>query len=148
MCGLKSVRGCKGGGRPGSGGSWFRKGLVVFQFVLSIVLIISTILISRQVRLMQTANLGYDRENLVYIPIEGDLSAKLDVFRTQAAQLPGINGLSLLSENPTEMNNGILSIGWTGKDPNEHIRFIHDAVGPDFIKTMKLQMLQGRRISP
>ncbi|HEX9509802.1 MAG TPA: ABC transporter permease [Puia sp.] len=145
---LNPVTVFKGGWRPGSGGSWFRKGLVVFQFVLSIVLIISTILISRQVRFMQTANLGYDRENLVYIPIEGDLSAKLDVFRTQAAQLPGINGLSLLSENPTEMNNGILSIGWTGKDPNEHIRFIHDAVGPDFIKTMKLQMLQGRDFSP
>jgi hypothetical protein len=42
------------------------------------------------------------------------------------------------------MNNGTLSTGWEGKDPNEHVRFIHDAIGPDFMKTMNLQMVAGR----
>ncbi len=64
----------KGTLKSGTGAVWFRKGLVVFQFVLSIVLIISTILISRQIHFVQTANLGYNRENLLYIPIEGNLS--------------------------------------------------------------------------
>jgi putative ABC transport system permease protein len=145
---LNPVTVFKGARLSGGGGVWFRKGLVVFQFVLSIVLIISTISISRQIRFMQQANLGYDRENLLYIPIEGDLSAKLDVFKTEAARLPGVRGISLFSESPTEMNNGTLSFGWTGKAPDEHIRFIHDEVGPDFMKTMKLQMAQGRDFSP
>jgi ABC-type antimicrobial peptide transport system permease subunit len=144
---LNPVTVFKGTWRPGSGSALFRKGLVVFQFVLSIVLIISTILITRQVRFMQTANLGYDRENLLYIPIEGELGSKLDVFMTSAAQLPGITGLSQLSENPTEMNNGTLSFSWTGKDPNQRIRFIQDAIGPDFMKTMKLQLVAGRDFS-
>jgi ABC-type antimicrobial peptide transport system permease subunit len=121
----------------------FRKSLVVFQFVLSTILIISTILISRQIQYVRTASLGYNRENLLYIPIEGKLTDKLDVFNTEAAGLPGVLNLSELTENPTEMNNGTLSVGWTGKDPNEHVRFIHDAIGPDFMQTMKLQMVAG-----
>ena len=117
---------------------------MVFQFVLSIVLIISTILISRQIYFVQQANIGYNRENLLYIPIEGELTNKLDVFNTVAASLPGVKNVSELTEAPTEMNNGTLSVGWLGKDPNETVRFIHDAVGPDFFRTMKLQLVAGK----
>ena len=79
----------KGSLKSGTRAVWFRKGLVVFQFVLSIVLIISTILISRQIHFVQTASLGYNRQNLLYIPIEGNLGAKLDVFQYQRAQTAG-----------------------------------------------------------
>ena len=133
----------KGAVKYGQRAVWFRKGLVVFQFVLSIVLIISTILISRQIHYVQTASLGYNRENLLYIPIEGNLTDKLTVFNDKALSLPGVMNVSELTENPTEMNNGTLSVGWLGKDPNEHIRFIHDAIGPDFMRTMKLNMVAG-----
>jgi putative ABC transport system permease protein len=138
------IQSLKGPLKTGTRSVWFRKGLVVFQFVLSIVLIISTIIISRQIHYVQTANIGYNRENLVYIPIEGTLPDKLSVFHNEAIKLPGVLGISYLSDNPTEMNNGTLTIGWTGKDPNEHIRFIHEAIGPDFMKTMKLQFVAGK----
>ncbi len=46
---------------------------------------------------MRNAHLGYDRENLLYIPINGDLGKNLDVFRTEAAQLPGVARLSACS---------------------------------------------------
>lgn len=122
----------------------FRQGLVVFQFVLSIVLILSTILISRQIDFMKNARLGYDRENLLYIPVEGDLRKKMDVFRTEAGTLPGVQSLTMLSSSPTVMNDGILSLSWDGKDPSEHDRFIHEAIGPDFLKTMKIALTAGR----
>jgi len=134
----------KGTLKSGTGAVWFRKGLVVFQFVLSIVLIISTILISRQIHYVQTANIGYNRENLLYIPVEGTLLNKLAVFKTEALKLDGVLNVTELTEAPTVMNNGTLSTGWQGKDPNEHVRFIHDAIGPDFMKTMNLQMVAGR----
>jgi putative ABC transport system permease protein len=134
----------KGTLKSGTGAVWFRKGLVVFQFVLSIVLIISTILISRQIYFVQQASIGYNRENLLYIPIEGELTNKLDVFNAEAVSLPGVMNVSELTEAPTEMNNGTLSVGWLGKDPNETVRFIHDAVGPDFFRTMKLQLVAGK----
>jgi hypothetical protein len=56
-----------------TGSAWFREGLVVFQFILSVALIVGTIVISKQVNYIQTKNLGFDRENLIYIPMEGDL---------------------------------------------------------------------------
>jgi hypothetical protein len=131
------------------GDARFRQGLVVFQFVLSIVLILSTLLISRQINYLQTARLGYDRENLLYIPIEGDLGAKLDVFAAGLKRLPGVQGMSFISSgNPTAMNDGTLSLDWTGKDPNDHVRFIHENIGPDYMKTMKLQLVAGRDFSP
>jgi putative ABC transport system permease protein len=130
------------------GDSRFRQGLVVFQFVLSIVLILSTLLISRQINYLQTARLGYDRENLLYIPIEGDLGTKLETFAAEVGRMPGVKGMSFItSGNPTYMNSGTLSIGWPGKDPNDHIRFIREAIGPDFIKTMNLQLVAGRDFS-
>ena len=131
------------------GDALFRQGLVIFQFVLSIVLILSTLLISRQINYLQTARLGYDRENLLYIPIEGDLGAKLNVFAAEVKRLQGVQGMSYVSSgNPTYMNDGSLSIGWTGKDPNDHVRFIHEQIGPDYMKIMKLQLVAGRDFSP
>lgn len=122
----------------------FRQGLVVFQLVLSIILILSTILITRQIDFMKNARLGYDRENLLYIPIEGELGRKLDVFRTEAGVLPGVQDISMLSSSPTVMNDGILSLSWDGKDPNEHDRFIHESIGPGFLRTMKIALVAGR----
>jgi len=122
----------------------FRQGLVVFQFVLSIILILSTILITRQIDFMKNARLGYDRENLLYIPIEGDLGKKLDVFRTEANALPGIQNVTMLSSSPTVMTDGILSLNWDGKDPAEHDRFIQESIGPGFLKTMKIALSAGR----
>jgi putative ABC transport system permease protein len=144
LSGFSPIQVLKGTMKSGPRGVFFRKALVVFQFTLSIVLIISTILISRQIYYVQNASTGYNRENLLYIPIEGTLPEKLDVFKTEALKLPGIKNITELTEAPTEMNNGTLSIGWEGKDPNEHVRFIHDAIGPDFMKTMELTMAQGR----
>jgi hypothetical protein len=112
------------------------------------VFILSTILISRQIRFLQNADTGYDRENLVYIPIEGQLASRLDVFTTAAGRIPGISGITMLSDNPTQMDNGNLSIGWPGKDPDEHERFIGDGIGPGYMKTMKIRLLAGRDFSP
>ena len=138
----------KGGAlKAGPGALWFRKGLVVFQFVLSIVLIISTILISRQVRYVQDANLGYDRENLLYIPIEGALLTRTDIFTMKALHLPGIEAISQVSESPTELSNGTIGVNWPGKNPNARPMFTNLAAGYDFIKTMKLDLAGGRDFS-
>jgi putative ABC transport system permease protein len=127
--------------------AWFRKGLVVFQFALSIVLIISMIVISKQVTYIQNANLGYDKENLIYIPIEGELMTKYKLFKQEASSLPGINLVSRISQTPTEIDNGTYGVDWDGKDENTKPMFTNAAVGYDFVKTMKLTVLDGRDFS-
>jgi putative ABC transport system permease protein len=128
--------------------AWFRKGLVVFQFVLSIVLIIGTIVVSGQVNYVQSINLGYDRENLVYIPLEGDLPGKYKVFKEAALRLPGIGEVSRISQQPTDIENGTGGVDWDGKDPNNTVMFTNTSAGYDLVKSMGLQMVAGRDFSP
>ena len=126
---------------------FFSKGLVVFQFTLSIILIVGTIVIYKQLHYIQTKNLGYDRENLVYIPIEGDLVKNYAAFKEDAGKMPGILSVSKMRNSPTVIEHHTGSISWPGKDPNLAISFADGVVGYDFVKTMKLQITDGRDFS-
>lgn len=141
------VKVLKGTLKLDAGAVWFRKGLVVMQFILSSVLIIATIVVSKQINFIQTRNLGYDREDLVYIPIEGDLGAKYDIFKNEAMSMPGIKSVSQMSNNPTFIDNSTIGVTWEGKDPNNTVAFPNIAVGYNFVHTLKLKMLAGRDFS-
>ena len=125
----------------------FRKGLVVFQFVLSIVLIIGTIVVSRQVNYIQTKNLGYSRENLIYIPQEGELGKNYNVFKQEALKITGVKSISRTEQAPTNITSTTWGVDWDGKDPNAKPTFGDAGVGYDFVKTMDLKILQGRDFS-
>ena len=144
---FRPVRVLKGSLRFAGSAVWFRKGLVVFQFMLSIILIVGTIVVGRQVNFIQTANLGYDRENLLYVPIEGDLIDNYALFKNQVIKLPGIKNVSRITVEPTQIENGTGGLDWEGKDPNADIDFAQAAVGYDFTKTMQLQLIEGRDFS-
>ncbi len=144
---FQPIRVLKGGLKFSAGVAWFRKGLVVFQFILSIVLIIGTIVVSGQVDYVRKINLGYDRENLIYIPLEGDLTGKYHLFKERASQLPGVGGISRVSQTPTDLNNGTGGVEWDGKDPNSKPMFTNTSAGYDFVKTLKLQLVDGRDFS-
>ena len=144
---FRPVRVLKGLPKFSSSALWFRKGLVVFQFTLSIILIIGTIVVSKQVNYIQTTNLGYEKENLLYISLEGDLGAKYKLFKSQGLKMSGIQNVTKITDGPTRINNGTTGVQWNGKDPNLKIDFAHAAIGYDFIKTMHLQLAQGRDFS-
>jgi len=144
---LNPVRVLKGSLKFNWGAIFFRKALVVFQFTLSIILIVGMIVIYRQMDYVQTKNLGYDRENLVYIPIEGDLVKKYDVFKEEAGKMPGIITISKMRNSPTVIEHHTNSIGWPGKDPNLNVSFADAVVGYDFVKTMNLKLKEGRDFS-
>jgi ABC-type antimicrobial peptide transport system permease subunit len=141
------IRAFKGSIKFGKGALVFRKGLVVFQFALSIVLIVGTIVITRQVQFIQSAHLGYDRENLIYVSLEGDLPAKYKVLKEQAMASPGIQLVSRITAYPTRILNGTGGVVWEGKDPNAMLQFTQAAIGYDFMKTMKIEMAAGRDFS-
>jgi putative ABC transport system permease protein len=147
LSGFNPLRVLKGSLKFTSGALWFRKGLVVFQFALSIIMIIGTIVISKQVDYTQSINLGYNRENLIYIPFEGDLTAKYALFKNQALRMPGVKEITRMSQNPTRINNGTTGVDWEGKNSNANIDFAHVAVGYDFMKTMHTRMAEGRDFS-
>ncbi len=147
---LQPIRTLKGIFRFTTGAIWFRKGLTIFQFVLSIVFLIATIVIVRQTRYVQNTNLGYDRDNLIYIRIEGPLS-KMDnyrLFKQRASVMPGIKIIDRSTETPHSMDFEVDdAINWEGKGKNDHVGFKPASVGLDFIQLMNLQTVKGRPFS-
>jgi putative ABC transport system permease protein len=141
------VKVLKGSLKFSYGATLFRKGLVIFQFVLSILLIIGTLLISKQIKYIQTKNLGYEKENLINIPLEGDLANHYKLFKEEALKMSGIRSVTLMSGSPTELDNGTGGVEWDGKDPNSKPMFTQAAIGYDFAKTLTLKMEKGRDFS-
>ncbi|HLY72024.1 MAG TPA: FtsX-like permease family protein, partial [Puia sp.] len=147
---LKPVRILKGKIHFTRGAVFFRQSLTVFQFVLSIFLIVSTIVISRQVNYIQNTHLGYDRENLIYIRIEGELSdpKKYLLFKNEASKMPGISMIDRSTETPHAMDFIVDdAINWEGKQKNDHVGFAPASVGFDFVKLMNLKIARGRDFS-
>lgn len=145
---FQPIRVLKGSLKFSGGAVWFRRGLVVFQFLLSIVLIIGTIVIANQVSYVRTMNLGFDRENLVYIPLEGDLTGKYKTFKQEALRLPGVSDVSRITQTPTQIENGTGGVDWDGKDPNVLPMFTQASVGYDMARTLRLKFVAGRDFSP
>ena len=133
----------KGGLKLGRGNLLFRKGLVVFQFVVSIVLIVGTIVVSKQVNYIRTKDLGYDKDNLLYLPLEGDLNGKYDLLKQEMMKLPGVKDVSHIGDPPTNIGSATWGIDWEGKDPQSKPTFGDEEVAYDFARTMNIQVLQG-----
>jgi putative ABC transport system permease protein len=132
----------------GAGAWWLRKGLTIFQFALSIVMIIGMMMIAKQVNYLQTADSGYNRENLIYIPLDGDLPGQYKLLKQEASKITGVQSISAISQVPTAIQNETTGVEWDGKDPNTKPGFTRAAVDYDFVKGMKLQLKEGRDFSP
>ena len=142
------VKVLKGTIRLTTGTSLLRKGLITFQFVLSIGLIIGTIIISRQVRFIQAMNLGFDRENLVTIPLEGALINQYSLFKQELKKMPGIQQVTEISQSPVQTDNfWIDDITWENKDPQSHQVFAIINSEYDLVQTMHLELKEGREFS-
>ncbi|HEY8955441.1 ABC transporter permease [Chitinophaga sp.] len=144
---FEAVKVLKGTLRPEKNERVFRKGLVVFQFVLSTLLFIGAITISRQVEYIQTKNLGYDREHIINIPLEGALIPHYDYFKETAQQLPGVKLVSAMNGSPVGFNSNQDGILWEGKDPSYRPTITVGTVGYDYVNTMGLQVIRGRDFS-
>lgn len=147
---LHPIRTLKGVVHFSQGAVRFRKSLTVFQFVLSILLIIATIVIVRQVSYVQHTHLGYDRENLVYIRIEGALANKNSylLFKDRALGMPGIAMVDRSTETPHAMGFLVTDpVNWEGKEKNASVGFKPASVGFDFVRLMHLQLAEGRDFS-
>ena len=144
---FKPITVLKGGSKLAFGLGWFRKGLVVFQFVLSIIFIVGMIIISNQVNYIQTKSLGYHKNNLIYMPLSGNLGTHFNLFKNEALKLSGITEISEMSQRPVEIENTTSGVEWEGKLPNTRPNFTQVSVGYDFIKTMQAQIVLGRDFS-
>jgi len=127
----------------------FRKGLVVFQFAMSILLIIGTVVIYRQLHYIQNKNIGLERENLMYFRIEGNLAKTYPTFKTELLQLPGVAQVTASSQNPLSVGTSTSGgVEWDGKTEEDDILFSIISADYDFLETMGMELAQGRGYDP
>ncbi len=136
----------KGFTNAGAGPTLFRRTLVVFQFSLSIFLIVGMLVVSAQMRYLRTKHLGLDRENVLYIPLEGALeqSPKSDLFRQEILRQPAVVSATLTNQLPVKVQNGTTDLRWPGKEPKQLVEVSTMNVGSNFIKTMNIDLVGGR----
>ena len=127
-----------------SGATYFRKALVVFQFALSIILILGMIVIYRQIDFIHNKNLGFAKEDLLYMPLEGELQKTYPTFKEQLLKQPGIKSVTSAQSSPLEVGSSTYGVRWPGKDTTKLILFSSNPVTYDYIKTMGIQMAAGR----
>jgi ABC-type antimicrobial peptide transport system permease subunit len=141
---FKPVQVLKGQLKSGTGAFMFRKVLVVTQFFLSILGIISTIVVYRQMNFMQNRDIGFDRDNVFYVWMDGDVNPKFDTFRERLLQSAGVESVTASTQLPIDIGNSTYGLQWEGMDPNSRILFSNLDVDFDFIQTMKMTMVEGR----
>jgi putative ABC transport system permease protein len=147
LSGFKPVSILKGLLKTSWGDSWVRKGLVVFQFFLSMLLIVSVVLIYQQIQFIQTKNLGFNKDNIIRITNEGKLRKDPETFLNEVRRMPGVVYAAGMSGDLVGSHGGGGGIEWEGKDPNEGIEFSGLYAGNDLIEMLGLQMVDGKPFS-
>jgi putative ABC transport system permease protein len=134
----------KGQMKSGTGASRFRKILVVTQFSLSIILIISTLVVFKQLSFIKSKDIGMERKNVVYMWMNGDMKKHGDAIREELMSDPSVEVASLSSANPIDFGNSTSGLEWEGKDPNQKILFSNFSVDYNFIQSLGMNMKSGR----
>ena len=144
---FKPVKVLKGVFKGGSSALPIRKVLVVAQFTIAIFLITATICIYRQMRYAEDRPIGYNKDNLVEINIEGDLATKYDAFVDELKNTGAITSATRLSMNITANGNNTWGVDWPGKSPNQKVLVDIFNVGYDFTETTGVKLIAGREFS-
>ena len=100
-----------------------RKGLVVFQFTLSSVLIVAVIIIYQQIQFIQAVNPGFNKDNVIRIDAEGRIAGTEQTFANELKNIPGVVNASYTFANIIGHTFGDYGLDWTGKGPDEKVYF-------------------------
>jgi putative ABC transport system permease protein len=124
-------------------GTALRKGLVIFQFTLSIGIIFSTLVVHKQMKYIQSRNLGYDKDQILVIPLNKDLRQNYEGFRNELLKYPGIENTTTSSWVPTR-GSGHLSFRFEGYE--ENLSQVVYGIDKEFISTYGLKISAGKSI--
>ena len=125
-----------------------RKSLVVFQFTISIALIISTILVYQQVQHIKTRDLGYEKENLINMEVVGNMQKNFSAIRQDLMNTGVVQNVALCNDESLYTSDNGTDYSWEGKDPNSVILVSYRAISPEYISTMGMHILEGRDFRP
>jgi hypothetical protein len=140
----------KGFTLSGSSSLSVRKGLVIFQFVFAACLIVCTIVIYQQLNYIKNKPIGYNKNNLVEIPIQGNLKtpAKREILKDQLLKSGAVISVTNFSQRLTGGGNNGYDVRWPGKNLNDKILINFRFTNYDLVKTTAMELAAGRDFSP
>lgn len=145
---FKPVEVLKGKLNTSFGELWIRKGLVVFQFSISLLLIIAVAIVYMQMNFVQSKNLGYAKDNFVSFERQGKLNQSLESFLAEVKNIPGVVHASSVSENITNIKSTSSGHSWEGQLAGDaEIEFSGINVNFAFFETLGLDIKEGRQFS-
>jgi putative ABC transport system permease protein len=146
LSGFNTATVLKGKLNSSLGELWARKGLVLFQFTLSVILIVCVMVVYRQIEFVLNKNLGYERENVIYFEIEGKIKENLETFLRESEKIPGVSAASSISQSTVGGGN-TTELGWEGMDPNVKIPIAIRPVNYGVIEMLGMTIKEGRSFS-
>ncbi len=144
---LKPVRAIREQTDQRTGSGLLRRILVVFQFTLAVILITGAMVASRQLTYMRSADLGYNKFNLVHIALRGNLSQEYEMLKESFQTNPGVLSATASMQPPYRIGSNSSGINWDGKDPEQDVLVSFTGVHHNFTETMDITLQSGRDFS-
>ena len=144
---FKPAKVLKGKLKSMGGNLIFRNTLVVTQFIVSIILLVGTTVVYKQLHFIKDMNLGFEKRNLVYVPMSGELWNKQDAIRSELKANPLTSDYSIVSDLPTDLVTGSVDVHWEGKDPKNQVVIPSMQVDENFTRVFQTKILSGRSFS-
>jgi len=133
--------------RPGRDLS-FRRGLIIFQFVITTVMIITSITIFQQLQYISSKNTGMERDNVILMNLGDVKQSERASFKQEMLSMPGIASMAYCNYSPTSVNTTNYGINWNGKTAETEVGFAEWGITPDIIPLMGMEIVSGRNFNP
>jgi len=128
--------------------SKFRQGLIVFQFVIPVVLIICMMVIKTQDGYMRNYNIGVDKDRLIVMENTVNIQKHAESAKAELLAIPGVNAVSYTNCIPTRGTRPSGDVSWEGKDASQKLHFWCINTDFDYNKTVDIKMVEGRFFNP
>ncbi len=141
------VRVLRGGHSKGTKSPFFRRFLVIVQFTLSLILVIGTAIVYKQLAYMQNMALGFEKDAILYFAQQGNLKREYGAFKNELLQNSTVLGVTASSDVPLHTSNLTIIKDWQGSSAEDQALMNYYSVDSDFIETFGIEMAEGRDFS-
>ncbi len=128
--------------------AFIRKGLVIIQFTMSIMLIIGTIIIYQQIQHVKHRNLGFNKDNLIQMNLQGDMLKNFPLIKQDLLNTGVVTNVSVADHETIYGGNNTTGLDWPGKSPGSQILVSQRVVSPEYVNVAGMQLVDGRDFKP
>jgi len=145
---FKPIESLKGKLTSGISAAFFRKALVVFQFAISVILLVCTMIMSNQMKFIKSKNLGYDKSYVFSVPLTQEIVDHVEAVETELKKQAGIINVAVSDAyNLADVSSSTGDLDWAAKPANSNMMITQISADKDFIPTMKMKFLEGENFT-